>query len=160
MKKPSLPKNELSNYRPISNLNFISKVLERVLYSRLCYHLDSFPSLSSFQSAYRKFYSTETALIRIHTDLCLAMDNQRVSALVLLDLSAAFDTIDHNILLSRFNSCFGISNTATSLLSSYLSQRSQSVAIDQTFSPNLPLLRGVPQESILGPFLFTLYTLL
>jgi hypothetical protein len=86
------------------------------------------------------------------------MDNQRVSALVLLDLSAAFDTIDHNILLSRLNSCFGISNTAHSLLSSYLSQRSQSVAIDQTFSPNLPLLRGVPQGSVLGPLLFTLYT--
>src|SRR5688572_27617532 len=158
LKKPSLPKNEVSNYRPISNLNFISKVLERVLYSRLCYHLDSFPSLSSFQSAYRKFYSTETALIRIHTDLCLAMDDQRVSALVLLDLSAAFDAVDHNILPSRLNSCFGISNTAYSLFSSYLSQRSQSVVINHTFSPNLPLLRGVPQGSVLGPLLFTLFT--
>src|SRR5688572_6832979 len=86
------------------------------------------------------------------------MDRHRVSALVLLDLSAAFDTIDHNILLSRLNSCFGISNTAHSLLLSYLSQRSQSVAIDQTFSPNLPLLRCVPQGSVLGPLLFTSYT--
>ena len=158
LKKPSLPKNDLSSYRPISNLNFISKVLERVLYSRLCSHLDSFPSLSPFQSAYRKFYSTETALIRIHNDLCRAMNLQRVSALILLDLSAAFDTIDHNILLSRLNSCFGISNTAHSLLASYLSHRSQSVAIDQTLSPSLPLLRGVPQGSVLGPLLFTLYT--
>jgi len=158
LKKTTLPKNELSNYRPISNLNFISKVLERVLYSRLCCHLDSFPSLSSFQSAYRKFYSTETALIRIHNDITLAMDQQRVSALVLLDLSAAFDTIDHNILLSRLNTCFGVSDTAHSLLSSYLSERSQSVSIDQTCSPNLALLRGVPQGSVLGPLLFTLYT--
>ena len=63
LKKQSLPKNDLSSYRPISNLNFVSKVLERVLYSRLCNHLESFPSLSPFQSAYRKFYSTETALI-------------------------------------------------------------------------------------------------
>ena len=118
---------------PISNLNFISKVLERVLYSRFCSHLDSFPSLSLFQSAYRKFYSTETALIRIHNDLCRAMNLQRISALILLDLSAAFDTIDHNILLSRLNSCFGISNTAQSLLASYLSQRSQSVAIVKHF---------------------------
>ena len=128
------------------------------MYSRLCKHLDSFPSLSPFQSAYRQFYSTETALIRIHNDLCLAMDRQRVSALVLLDLSAAFDTIDHNILLSRLKSCFGISDTAHSLLAHYLYQRSQSVAIDQSFSPNLPLVRGVPQGSVLGPLLFTLYT--
>ena len=158
LKKQSLPKNELSSYRPISNLNFISKVLERVLYSRLCSHLNTFPSLSPFQSAYRKFYSTETALIRIHNDLTLAMDQQRVSALVLLDLSAAFDTIDHNILLSRLNSCFGITNAAHSLLLSYLSQRSQSVAIDQTASDTLSLIRGVPQGSVLGPLLFTLYT--
>ena len=86
------------------------------------------------------------------------MNRQRVSALVLLDLSAAFDTIDHNILLSRLNSCFGISNTAHSMLASYLSQRSQSVAIDHSFSLNLALLRGVPQGSVLGPLLFTLYT--
>ena len=158
LKKHSLPKNDLSSYRPISNLNFVSKVLERVLYSRLCNHLESFPSLSPFQSAYRKFYSTETALTRIHNDLTLAMNRQRVSALVLLDLSAAFDTIDHNILLSRLNSCFGISNSAHSLLSSYLSHRSQSVAIDRSFSPSLPLQRGVPQGSVLGPLLFTLYT--
>ena len=158
LKKQSLPKNELSSYRPISNLNFISKVLERVLYSRLCTHLDSFPSMSPFQSAYRKFYSTETALIRIHNDLTLAMNRQRVSALVLLDLSAAFDTIDHNILLCRLNSCFGVSETAHALLSSYLFQRSQSVAIDHIFSPDLSLLRGVPQGSVLGPLLFTLYT--
>ena len=158
LKKQSLPKNDMASYRPISNLNFISKVLERVLYSHLCNHLDSFPSLSPFQSAYRKLYSTETALIRIHNDLTLAMNRQRVSALVLLDLSAAFDTIDHNILLSRLNSCFGISNTAHSMLASYLSQRSQSVAIDHSFSLNLALLRGVPQGSVLGPLLFTLYT--
>ena len=158
LKKHSLPKNELSSYRPISNLNFISKILERVIYSRLCKHFDSFPSLSPFQSAYRQFYSTETALIRIQNDLCLAMNSQRISALVLLDLSAAFDTIDHNILLNRLNSCFGISDTAHALLSSYLSQRSQSVATGQTFSSSIPLLRGVLQGSVLGPLLFTLYT--
>src|SRR5688572_21112770 len=157
LKKHSLPKNDLSSYRPISNLNFISKVLERVLYSRLCNHLDSFPSFSPFQSAYRKLYSTETAMTRIHNDLTIAMNRQRVSALVPLDLSAAFDTIDHNILLSRLSSCFGISNTAHSLLASYLFQRSQSVTIENSFSLNLPLLRGVPQGSVIGPLLFALY---
>src|SRR5688572_1362895 len=86
------------------------------------------------------------------------MNRQRVSALVVLDLSAAFDTIDHNILHSRLSACFGISNTAHFLLPSYLFQRSQSVTIENSFSLNLPLLCGVPQGSVLGPLLFTLYT--
>lgn len=158
LKKHSLPKDDLTSYRPISNLNFISKVLEKVLYSRLYTHLESFPALSQFQSAYRKFHSTETALLRIQNDLLLAMNRQQVSALVLLDLSAAFDTIDHNILLNRLKLTFGISDSAFSLLSSYLCNRSQSVVVDHELSSRLPLLRGVPQGSVLGPLLFTLYT--
>lgn len=158
IKKHSLPKDDLSSYRPISNLNFVSKILEKVIYSRLCDHLESFQSFSAFQSAYRKYYSTETALLRIHNDLLLAMNRQQVSALVLLDLSAAFDTIDHGILINRLSSCFGISKTALTLLSSYLTGRSQCVSIAQEQSEPLPLLRGVPQGSVLGPLLFTLYT--
>ena len=158
LKKSSLPKDELSSYRPISNLNFISKILEKIIYSRMCSHLELFPSLSPFQSAYRKFHSTETALTRIYNDLLLAMNNKQVSALVLLDLSAAFETIDHSILLNRLNANFGFSGTAFSLLSSYLTNRSQSVKIDQTTSPSIALDYGVPQGSVLGPLLFTLYT--
>ena len=139
-------------------LNFISKVQEKVLYSCLCTHLQSFPSLSQFQSAYRKFHSTETALLRIQNDLLLAMNRQHVSALVLLDLSAAFDTIDHTILLNRLKSTFGISDSAFSMVSSYLCNRSQSVAVHHEYSPTLSLLRGVPQGSVLGPLLFSLYT--
>ena len=114
--------------------------------------------MSPFQSVYRKFYSSETALTRIHNDLLLATNRQKVSALVLLDLSAAFDTIDHDILLKRLNSCFGISQTAYSLLLSYLTNCTQAVVIEQEFSSQLPLHRGVPQGSVLGPLLFTLYT--
>ena len=126
--------------------------------SVVCNHLGTFSSLSPFNLLTAKFYITETALTRIHNDLTLAIDKQRVSALLLLDLSAAFDTIDHSILLSRLHTGFGISNSAHSLLSSYLPQRSQAVVIDKTFSPTLPLVRGVPQGSVLGPLLFTLYT--
>jgi len=86
------------------------------------------------------------------------MNKQRISALILLDLSAAFDTIDHDILLNRLKSCFGIADSAFSLLSSYLCNRSQSVTVDQKSSSTQPLLRGVPQGSVLGPLLFTLYT--
>src|SRR5438552_16633487 len=145
LKKQSLPKDDLSSYRPISNLNFISKILEKVIYARLCHHLESFPSLSCFQSAYRKLHSTETALLRIHNDLSLALNRQQVSALVLLDLSAAFDTIDHTILTTRLKTCFGISDSAFFLPSSYLSCRSQSVTTGHEFSSEFSLIRGLPQ---------------
>ena len=142
LKKHSLPKEELSSYRPISNLNFVSKTLEKVISSRLSAHFESFPSLSPYLSAYRKFHSTETALTRIHNDLLVAMNRRQVSALVLLDLSAAFDTLDHQILLKRLKMRFSISEVAHSLLSSYLSNRCQSVLVSQERSPDLPLQIG------------------
>ena len=128
-KKHSLPHEDLSSYRPISNLNFISKIIERIIHTRLQDHLKTFPSLSPFQSAYRPFHSTETALLRIQNDLLLSIENKKISALVFLDLSAAFDTIDHKILLSRLSSYFGISGLALKLLSSYLQNRKQTVSI-------------------------------
>ena len=158
LKKYNLPLDDLSSYRPISNLNFISKILERIIHSRLSSHLSTFPSLAAFQSAYRPFHSTETALLRIQNDLLLAMNEQKVSALVLLDLSAAFDTIDHEILLSRLTSYFGITGSALTLIASYLSNRSQSVSVNSHDSSSSPIITGVPQGSVLGPLLFSLYT--
>ena len=158
LKKHSLPKDDLSSYRPISNLNFLSKILERIIHNRLLNHLATFPSLSPFQSAYRKFHSVETALLRIQNDLLLAMERRQVTALVLLDLSAAFDTIDHHILLTRLSSTFGITGPALDLLTSYLKDRNHFVQIDSHSSDTAPLTSGVPQGSVLGPLLFTLYT--
>jgi len=158
LKKYSLPHDDLASYRPISNLNFISKILERIIQTRLTSHLRSFPSISPFQSAYRKFYSTETALLRIQNDLLLAIDKRKLSALVLLDLSAAFDTIDHQILLTRLSSTFGLTGLALRLLTSYLTSRSQSVSIDSHSTTPSPMQTGVPQGSVLGPLLFCLYT--
>ena len=116
LKKFSLPPDDLASYRPISNLNFVSKILERIIHTRITEHLQTFPSICPFQSAYRKFHSTETALLRIQNDLLLAIDKRKLSALVLLDLSAAFDTIDHGILLERLSSSFGITGSALSPL--------------------------------------------
>ena len=132
-----MPKDDLSSYRPVSKLNLISKILERVIHTRLTSHLKTFPSLSRFQSAHRKFHSTEIAPPYIYNDLLVSMNNKKVSAIVLLDLSAAFDTIDRSILLIRLAMNFCVTGTALSLLSSYLSGRSQSVSIDNSTSPRL-----------------------
>jgi len=158
LKKHNLPHDDLSSYRPISNLNFLSKVLERIILTRINTHLQTFPSLCRFQSAYRKFHSTETALLRIYNDLLVASNQQEVSALVLLDLSAAFDTIDHQILLTRLSTFFGFSGTALSLLESYLSNRFLHVNIENHSSDPHLITTGVPQGSVLGPLLFSLYT--
>ena len=158
LKKHNLPQDELSSYRPISNLNFVSKVLERIIHARISSHLESFPSITPFQSAYRQFHSTETALLRIQNDLLLAINKQKVSALVLLDLSAAFDTIDHKILLSRLSSFYGLSSTALNLIASYLLNRTQSVSIQSHSTPPSSIFTGIPQGSVLGPLLFSLYT--
>ena len=134
-----------------------SSVLERIIHARISSHLESFPSITPFQSAYRQFHSTETAL-RIQNDLLLAINKQKVSALVLLDLSAAFDTIDHKILLSRLSSFYGLSNTALNLIASYLLDRTQSVSIQSHSTPPSNIFTGIPQGSVLGPLLFSLYT--
>ena len=158
LKKPSLSTDDLNNFRPISNLIFISKILEKVVASRIQSHLSSNSLSSSFQSAYRIFHSTETNLLKIHNDLILAMDRGEVTSLILLDLSAAFDTVDHSILLTRLQNWFGLDGLSLDWFSSYLSLRSQAVSINDSISAFSTLSCGVPQGSVLGPLLFTLYT--
>ena len=113
---------------------------------------------SSFQSAYRMFHSTETTLLSIHNDLILAMDRSEVISLILLDLSATFDTVDHSILLHRLQHWFDVHGTSLDWFSSYLTSRFQAVSIQNSTSSFSNLSCGVPQGSVLGPLLFTLYT--
>ncbi|CAC5413172.1 unnamed protein product [Mytilus coruscus] len=103
LKKPSLDKEVLKNYRPVSNLPFISKTLEMVVDSRLENHMSSHSLHDSVQSAYRACHFTETALLRVHHDIAYTLDNDCCAVLLMLDLSAAFDTIDHQILLIVWN---------------------------------------------------------
>ena len=115
-------------------LIFISKILEKVVASRIQSHLLSNSLSSSFQSVYRMFHSTETTLLGIHNDLILAMDRGEVTSLILLDLSAAFDTVDHSILLHRLQHWFGLHGTSLDWFSSYLTSRSQAVSIQNSTS--------------------------
>ena len=158
LKKANLNKEELGNYRPISNLSFLSKLTERIVKTRLTNHLSSNALLNSFQSAYTKFHSTESTLLAVNDHIINAIGQQKVTALCLLDLSAAFDTIDHSILIERLSSWFGLNGVVLSWFQSYLSARSFKVSLNGTESPNFQLFYGVPQGSVLGPLLFTLYT--
>ena len=109
------------------------------------------------QSAYRQFHSTEAALLRIKNDLLMAMDQQKVTLLILLDLSSAFDTIVHEILADTLQLHFGIDGTVLAWVKSYLSERHQQIRIDDVVSDSFTVPHGVPQGSRLGPLLFTLY---
>ena len=110
--------------------------------------------MTAFQSAYRKYHSTESALLNIHNDILLNMAKGSVTALTLLDLSAAFSTIDHTILLDRLNSYYGISELALSWFKSYLSGRTHLVKVGNTLLHPIALQYGVPQGSVIGPILF------
>ena len=100
LKKPSLDNDVMNNFRPISMLSFISKLTERVVLRRLIDHVSSGNLHETFQSAYKPNHSTETALARIQIDILMALDNKRGVVLVLLDMLAAFDTVDHTLLLA------------------------------------------------------------
>ena len=126
-----------------SNLNFISKILEKVVASRIQSRLSSNSLSSSFQSAYRIFHSTETTLLKIHNELILAMDRGEVTSLILLDLSAAFDTVDHFILFTRLQNWFGLDGLSLDWFTLYLSSGSQAASINDSIYAFSTLSCGV-----------------
>ena len=107
LKKTSLDINTSANYRPIANLPFLSKIIEKAILMQLDLHLKNNNLYPSMQSGYRRFHSTETALIKVFTEFCCALDCGKNAVLILLDLSCAFDTLDHEILISRLRTRFG-----------------------------------------------------
>ena len=187
--------------RPVSNLSFLSKCLEKVVVNQLNPHINSSNTSNQYQSAYRKFRSTETVLLKIHNDKVLekvvairliptyvvhivasiyyqpayrkfhstetalkvhndilsSLDDSRVTALTLLDLSAAFDTIDHTVLLRRFDVWFGVTGKALDWFRSYMTGKCQRIKLGECLFSKADLPLGVPQGSVLGPLLFTLY---
>ena len=119
LKSPNLDVSIFNNYRPISHLPFLYKILEKVVAGQINEHLLINSLHNKFQSAYKTDFSTETALTKISDDILYALDNKSFTALIMIDMSAAFHAVDHIILLNRLSKCFGINNTALSWFKSY-----------------------------------------
>ena len=150
LKKPDLDPAENKSYRPISNLSVLSKTLERLVARQLLDYLYA----ADLQSAYRANHSTETAVLKVLSDILRAVDGGDLAALALLDLSAAFDTVDHETLLHRLKQSYGLGGRVHDWFQSYLSGRFQSVHCGGTSSTRTELVCGVPQGSVLGRFCF------
>ena len=137
---------------------FLSKCCDKVAASQFISHLRENKLDEIFQSAYKVGHSSESALLRVHNDVLCALEDRRYVMLVLLDLSAAFDTVAHNILLSRISQCVGMQGSANTWFDSYLYNRSQFVQIRDTCSSDRQLSCSLPQWFLLGPILNLIYT--
>ena len=158
LKKANLVAEILKNFRPISNLPYLSKILEKVANRQLIEHKESNKLRDKRQSAYRRFHSTETALVRISHDLLMARDERKCTIMCLLDLSAAFDTVSHDILLKCLAERYGIGGSAHAWITTYLHERKQFVSIEGHRSQSIVKDCDVPQGSVLGPNFYEDYT--
>lgn len=157
LKKAGVDSEILKNYRPVADLVFLSKLTERVVLSRLDSHMTANNLHCHYEHGYKKYHSTETLLLRLHNDLLLASDKDIVTILLLIDLSAAFDTVDIDLLLHILEVDIGISGVALQWFASFLRGRNQRVLIKNSVSDSLNVNYGVPQGSVLGPVLFNIY---
>ena len=157
LKKRCLDHNDLHNYRPVSNLRFIAKILEKLVLSHVSSYLNSHNLYITCQSACRPGHSTETALLKVVNDLFLSPNKGSISVLALLDFSSTFDTIDHSIHVHHLHTDFGFTDAVLQWFSSYLTDRTQYISVCNHCSAVAPVHSGVPRSLVLGPMLFTMY---
>ena len=146
----------VSNYRPISLLSNLNKILEKIVHSRVYKFLEDSQCIYSLQFGFRKKHSTNHALIDITETIRRALDDKKFACGVFVDLQKAFDTVNHDILIDKLDH-YGIRGASKNWFSSYLTNRSQFVSILGFDSSTKPIPHGVPQGSVLGPLLFLIY---
>ena len=157
VKAQNIDKEIHNHYRPVTNTQFLSKLVEKAASIQIISYLEQNNLQPSHQSAYRKQHSCETAMFKIVDDIQQSVAEKKMVLLVLLDLSSAFDTIDQNILLFKLKNHFGISGNVLKWIKSYMKGRTFSVRINNVNGKTCLLIYGVPQGTILGPLLFVLY---
>ena len=148
---------EPKNYRPVALLPIFSKILEKAIFLQLVKYLDTNCLFHSNHHGSRRNHNTATALVQMYDKWLEEVEEGKMVGVMMVDLSAAFDMVDHKLLLAKLE-LFGLDDNALNWVRSYLSQRSQSVCVDGCLSPPLPVVCGVPQGSILGPLFYVLFT--
>ena len=146
-----------NNYRPVSNLNFLSKLVERCVLDQYTNHLDLNSLNLKQQSAYKAGHSCESALLKICNDIFWSMEKKDINVLIMLDLSAAFDTVSHKVLINLLEKQFGVSGTALMWFQNYLHNRKVKACVDGQYSMEKIINFSVPQGSLLGHVLFNTY---
>ena len=146
-----------TNYRPVSNLPYISKIIEKCTLNQLTKHCDMHYLLQECQSAYRKFYSCETSLQKLVSDTLWTMEKQQITAELIMDLSTAFDTVDHDLLLDMLKRKYGIRNTVLEWYINFLKSRKFRVCINGSYLSEWIMDFGLPQGSTQGAYLFNWY---
>ena len=158
IKKRCLDLNELNNYWPVSNLCFIAKIREKLVLSQVSSYLNSHNVYNTLQSEYCPGHSTEIALLKVVNDLFLSLNKGNMSVLALLDFSSASDTIGHSIRVHHLHTDFGFTDTAFQWLSSCLTDHTHNISLSNHCSAFASTHSGVPQGSVFGPILFSMYT--
>ena len=147
----------MNNYRPVSNLCLIAEILKKLVLSQTSAYINSHNLCNTCQLAYRPDHCTETAHLKVVNDLFLSLSKRNISVLALLDFSSAFDTIDHPILVHRLHTDYGSTDAVFQWSSSYLNNRTHYVSLFNHCSAFAPVNSDVPQGSVLGPMIFTMY---
>ena len=160
--KGNLDYNLLPSFHPVSDLSYLSKLTEHVVAKQIIRYTKTTNQMEPYQSAYREHFSTETALLRVKSDILEAINKKEIMCLVMLDLSAAFDSLEHSLILTHLKYCFGITDTCLKWFEDYLTGRNQQVVVTDSDgvhakSTKRALGQGIPQGSVLGPIIFNLF---